>query len=229
MISVIIPTYNEAQNIQSTIEKLNDCKSSDIEIIVVDGGSQDETVSIVTQCNVKVLQSNPSRAVQMNAGATIAQGDILLFLHGDTQVPKAFDCWVEEALETAISGAFELTIAGQNWQFRLIEWGVKIRSHCFQLPYGDQAIFIKADTFHRFGGFPELPIMEDFVLIQKLKKRGRIAIVPAAVITSARRWQTQGIWPTTMMNQMMILGFYLGVNPETLRRWYRSGFRKISA
>jgi rSAM/selenodomain-associated transferase 2 len=226
MISVIIPTYNEAQNIQSTIEQVNRCKSSDLEIIVVDGGSQDGTIAIAIQCNAVVLQSKPGRAMQMNAGAAIAQGNILLFLHGDTQVPKAFDRWVEDALESAIAGAFELTIAGKNWQLRLIEWGITVRSHVLQLPYGDQAIFIKADTFHRFGGFPELPIMEDFVLIQKLKKRGRIAIVPATVRTSARRWQTQGIWKTTLMNQVMILGFYLGVRPETLRRWYRSG--KIS-
>jgi rSAM/selenodomain-associated transferase 2 len=228
MISVIIPTYNEAQNIQTTIEQLNHCKSSDIEIIVIDGGSQDETIAIATQCNVNVIQSKPGRATQMDAGATIAQGDILLFLHGDTRVPHAFDRWVEDALENAIAGAFELTIAGTNWQLRLIEWGVKVRSHRFQLPYGDQAIFIKADTFHKMGGFPELPIMEDFVFIQQLKKWGRIAIVPTAVLTSARRWQTRGIWQTTLMNQVMILGFYLGVKPETLRRWYRSGLGKFS-
>ncbi len=224
MISIIIPTYNEAHNIQTTIEQLNHCKSSDIEIIVVDGGSQDETIAIATQCNVKVIQSKPGRAAQMNAGAAIASGEILLFLHADTIVPEAFDRWVEKGLEMAIAGAFELTIAGVNWQLRWVEWGVKVRSHLFQLPYGDQAIFIKTDTFQKCGGLPELPIMEDFVFIQQLKQRGRIAIVPAAVLTSARRWQAQGIWQTTVMNQVMIIGFYLGVKPETLRRWYRSGF-----
>jgi rSAM/selenodomain-associated transferase 2 len=229
MISIIIPTYNEAKTIQATIDRLSSCKSSDIEIIVVDGGSQDETIAIASQFGVKVFQSNPGRATQMNAGAAIAQGEILLFLHADTWVPEGCDRWVEKGLEDSIAGAFELTIAGSNWQLRLIEWGVKVRSHLFQLPYGDQAIFIHAETFHKLGGFPELPIMEDFVFVQKLKQQGRIAIVPAAVLTSARRWQTRGIWQTTLMNQVMILGFYLGVKPETLQRWYRSGLFRFSS
>ncbi len=222
MISVIIPTYNEEKTIQATIDRLNLCKSSDVELIVVDGGSQDETIAIAMQSGLKVLQSSPGRAAQMNTGAAIAQGEILLFLHADTWVPEGFDRWVEKGLESAIAGAFTLNIAAPHWQLRLVEWGVKIRSHVLQLPYGDQAIFMNTDTFHKFGGFPELPIMEDFVLMQQLKKRGRIAIAPAAVLTSARRWETRGIWQTTVMNQLMILGFYLGVKPETLRRWYRS-------
>jgi rSAM/selenodomain-associated transferase 2 len=222
MISVIIPTYNEAKSIQTTIDRVNLCNSSDIEIIVIDGGSQDETIAIAIESGVKVLQSAPGRAVQMNAGAAIAQGEHLLFLHADTWVPEGFDRWVEKGLEDSIAGAFELTIAGTDWQLRLVEWGVKLRSKLFQLPYGDQALFMTAETFHILGGFPDLPIMEDFVFIQQLKQRGRIAIVPAAVLTSARRWQTRGIWQTTVMNQVVILGFYLGVKPQTLRRWYRS-------
>ena len=222
MISVIIPTYNEADNIQLTIERLNLYKSSDIEIIVVDGGSEDETMAIAAQCGAKVLASNPGRASQMNTGATIAHGTILLFLHADTGVPKGFDRWIQEGLDHAIAGAFDLKIAGENWPLRAIEWGVGIRSRFCQLPYGDQGIFLRADTFHEMGGFPELPIMEDFVLMRTLRKKGRIAIVPAAVLTSARRWQTQGIWQTTLMNQVMIVGFYLGVKPDRLRAWYRS-------
>ena len=223
MISVIIPTYNEADNIQLTIDRLNLYKSSDIEIIVVDGGSEDETMAIAAQCGAKVLASNPGRAAQMNAGAAIAQGTILLFLHADTGVPKSFDRWIQEGLDPAIAGAFELKIAGENWPLRAIEWGVGIRSRFCQLPYGDQGIFLRADTFHEMGGFPELPIMEDFVFMRTLRKKGPITIVPAAVLTSARRWQTQGIWQTTLMNQVMIVGFYLGVKPERLRAWYRSG------
>ena len=223
MISVIIPTYNEAENIQRTIDRLNSCKSSDIEIIVVDGGSEDETMTIAAQCGAKVLASNPGRAAQMNAGAAIAQGPILLFLHADTGVPKGFDRWIQEGLDHAIAGAFDLKIAGDQWPLRMIEWGVAVRSRVCQLPYGDQGIFLKADTFHRLGGFPELPIMEDFVFMRTLRKQGRIAIAPAAVLTSARRWQTQGIWQTTLMNQVMIVGFYLGVKPDRLRAWYRSG------
>ncbi len=223
MISVIIPTYNEAENIQLTIDGLNRCKSSDIEIIVVDGGSQDKTTAIAVQCGAKVLIANPGRAAQMNAGAAIAQGSILLFLHADTTVPKGFDRWIQESLDDAIAGAFDLKIAGENWPLRAIEWGVAIRSRFCQMPYGDQGIFLKAEPFHQLGGFPELPIMEDFVFMRTVRKKGRIAIVPATVLTSARRWQTQGIWQTTLMNQVMIVGFYLGVKPDRLRNWYRSG------
>ena len=223
MISVIIPTYNEAANIQRTIDELNSCKSSDIEIIVVDGGSKDETMAIAAQCGATVLISTPGRAAQMNAGAEIAQGSILLFLHADTAVPKGFDQWIQEGLDDAIAGAFDLKIAGAHWQLRGVEWGVAIRSRVCQLPYGDQGVFLKAETFHQLGGFPELPIMEDFVFMQTLRRKGRIAIVPAAVLTSARRWQAQGIWQTTLMNQVMIVGFYLGVKPDRLSNWYRSG------
>ncbi|MBC7515561.1 MAG: TIGR04283 family arsenosugar biosynthesis glycosyltransferase [Alkalinema sp. FL-bin-369] len=225
MISVIIPTYNEAANIQLTIDGLNRCKFSDIEIIVVDGGSQDETTAIAAQCGATVLISNPGRAAQMNAGAAIAQGSILLFLHADTAVPKGFDQWIQAGLDDAIAGAFDLKIDGDRWLLRGVEWGVAVRSRVCQLPYGDQGIFLKADTFYHLGGFPELPIMEDFVFMRTLRKKGRIAIVPAAVLTSARRWQAQGIWQTTFMNQVMIVGFYLGVKPDRLRAWYRSGVR----
>jgi hypothetical protein len=110
-----------------------------------------------------------------------------------------------------------------------VEWGVKVRSTFFQLPYGDQAIFLKASTFHEFGGFPELPIMEDFVLVRSLAKCGKIAIVPESVITSARRWERQGVIKTTLINQVMIVGYALGISPDRLRQWYRSGLKPLNS
>ena len=168
----------------------------------------------------------------MNAGAAVATGDILMFLHGDTLVPIGFDRWVEECInfaksslpkeEQSIAGAFNLKINSDRSGLRWVEWGVKVRSKFFNLPYGDQALFLKASTFNELGGFPELPIMEDFVFVRSLLKHGKITIVAAAVTTSARRWEQQGIFKTTIINQIMILGYYLGISPDRLKQWYRS-------
>lgn len=224
MISVVIPTLNESGCIGETLTCLVENATDPIEIIVVDGGSVDNTVEIVAGFDVQIVNCSAGRSAQMNAGAAVATGDILMFLHGDTRVPKGFDQMIVNTLEqTPIAGAFNLKIAGDSWALRWVEWGVKVRSKLFQLPYGDQAIFLKSTTFHEFGGFPELPIMEDFVLIRSLGKCGKIAIVPAAVITSARRWEKQGVFKTTLINQIMILGYALGVKPDRLRQWYRSG------
>ena len=158
---------------------------------------------------------------------SVATGDILIFLHGDTVVPMGFDRWIDifdctKSSEIPIAGAFNLKINSDRWLLRLVEWGVKVRSELFNLPYGDQALFLEASTFRELGGFPELPIMEDFVFVRSLLKHGKITIVPAAVTTSARRWEQQGVFKTTIINQIMILGYYLGVSPNRLKEWYRS-------
>jgi rSAM/selenodomain-associated transferase 2 len=245
LISVVIPTLNEASCIRETLTCLVENATDPIEIIVVDGGSVDNTAEIVAGFDVKVVHCGAGRSAQMNAGAAVATGDILLFLHGDTRVPKGFDLMMIGLLQMpdppksplvrgtmrkrggekrVVAGAFNLQIDGEAWALRFVEWGVRIRSTFFQLPYGDQAIFLKASTFHEFGGFPELPIMEDFVLMRSLAKVGKIAIVPAAVITSARRWERQGVIKTTLINQIMIVGYALGISPDRLRQWYRSGW-----
>ncbi|MEB3293650.1 MAG: TIGR04283 family arsenosugar biosynthesis glycosyltransferase [Synechococcales bacterium] len=223
MISVIIPTYNEASTIAQTLAHTLAVAQSAIEIIVVDGGSQDETVAIAAAYPCQVMTATTGRATQMNRGASIAQGDSLLFLHADTELPNHFDVWVQETLAKpdVMAGAFELAIAGTDHGLRWVEWGVKWRSHLCQLPYGDQALFIKTNTFHQVGGFPDLPIMEDFVWVQQLKRLGKIAIAPVPVQTSARRWQKLGIWKTTGMNQLIILGYFLGISTERLRILYR--------
>lgn len=222
-ISVIIPTLNEAAYLGRTLVTLQAAATGDIEVIVVDGGSTDRTVEIAQAAGCKVIRSTLGRATQMNTGAAQASGEILLFLHGDTQLPQQFDRLIKEALDrkSVIAGAFELKIEGSQWGLRWVEWGVKWRSSIFQLPYGDQALFLRADLFRNLGGFPALPIMEDFVFVRQLRKRGRLAIVPASVLTSGRRWETLGIFKTTLWNQVMILGFYLGIPPERLKAWYR--------
>jgi uncharacterized protein len=220
-ISVIIPTLNEAANLPRTLACLE--RLPQLEIIIADGGSQDQTGEIAQAFGAQVIQTAPGRSTQMNQAAQQATGEVLLFLHADTLLPRDWRQWVTQTLENPqiIAGAFELAIDAPHPGLRWIEWGVKWRSRLLQLPYGDQAIFLRAATFHQMGGFPDLGIMEDFVFVRRLKLLGRIAIVPVAVQTSARRWESRGVWPTMWLNQVILVGFHLGISPDRLRRWYR--------
>ncbi len=226
-ISVIIPVLNEVGTIKKVLAS-TDC-STNVEAIVVDGGSTDGTVGLVQSLGVKVLSAPAGRACQMNAGALAATGEILLFLHADTRLPPRFDTMVRAALKPlkggrgkkTVAGAFALQIDAPLRSLQLIEWAVNWRSRFLQMPYGDQAIFLKAETFHYIGGFSELPIMEDFELMRRLKRTGRIALIPVPVVTSARRWLKKGVFQTTLINQIVILAYLLGVSPKRLVRWYR--------
>jgi rSAM/selenodomain-associated transferase 2 len=222
LLSVIIPTLNEAANIRATIASI--CPKDRIEIIIVDGGSTDETIEIASELGIKVFTAK-GRANQMNIGAKSAQGEILLFLHADTKLPPAFDRSIVEVMSgkysIPIAGAFNLQIDSPKLSLRVIEWLVKWRSHLFQMPYGDQAIFMTAQTWRSIGGFPELPIMEDFELMRRLKRQGSIVTIDPPVLTSARRWLRRGVVQTTAINQIMIVGYLLGVSPTKLATWYR--------
>ena len=190
---------------------------------MIDGGSSDVSAEVAQSRGVKVLHSPPGRARQMNAGAEVAEGRFLLFLHADTRLPEGFDGHVRQILTGSgvAAGAFQLQIDAPSARLRLIEKAATWRSRYLQMPYGDQAIFLRKDLFREMGGFPDLPIMEDFQLIRRLQGEGRIVIAPAAVVTSARRWKKLGALRTTLLNQLMILGFYLGLEPARLARWYR--------
>lgn len=242
-LSVIIPVLNEESSIEAVLQSLHGTAqpsvqatelategmlgpTSDIEIIVVDGGSRDQTVEKAHKFDlfdITVITSAPGRAIQMNAGAAIAQGEALLFLHADTRLPLQFVRLIRNTLAQpdVVAGAFELAIQGDRPGLRWIERGVRWRSRGFQMPYGDQGLFLKADVFRGLGGFAELPIMEDFELVQRLKRRGRVAIAPAAVTTSGRRWEKLGLVRTTLINQLIIIGYLLGVSPKRLMQWYR--------
>ncbi len=219
-ISIIIPVFNEAANILRAIESTS---GSEIEVIVVDGGSTDETIAAVQAQGIKVISSPAGRARQMNLGGQMATGDILLFLHADTRLPMGFDESIRQtlSLEHWIAGAFALGIDDPQRQFRWLERGVQWRSVYAQMPYGDQAIFLRTEVFKSIGGFPDLPIMEDFELVRRLQKLGKIAIIKDPVKTSARRWLQKGILQTTLINQLVVLGYLLGISPVRLAQIYR--------
>ncbi|NJO42798.1 MAG: DUF2064 domain-containing protein [Cyanobacteria bacterium CRU_2_1] len=223
-LSVIIPVLNEADTIQAILNSLQ--HYPEIEIIVVDGGSQDQTVALAEASGVTVISSIPGRSRQMNIGAQLATSEILLFLHGDTHLPAEFISLIQQTLAQSgnIAGAFELQIEGTALGLRFVEWGVKWRSRLFQLPYGDQALFLKKSTFHQLKGFSDLPIMEDFEFVRRLQQLGKVAIASAPVITSGRRWQKLGVLKTTLLNQLVIIAYFLGVSPDRLARWYRGKF-----
>ncbi len=221
LISVIIPTLNEAQAIEPTISKLK--KYGQTEIIIVDGGSQDQTVKIARSMGVRVLTTAACKATQMNTGAAEASGDVLLFLHADTRLPENFETCVAAALaqDEVCAGAFSLGIDSDAGGLRLIERVANWRSRFFQMPYGDQALFVSRSLFHEIGGYPDYPIMEDFELVRRLKQKGKIVILPESVQTSARRWLNFGIVKTWLLNQIIIIAYYLGISSQRLSRWYR--------
>ena len=221
-ISIIIPVLNEEIFITKTLESLQ--KDEAIEVIVVDGGSQDKTVQLVKNMGVKIIKSaRASRALQMNQGALLATGNILLFLHADTLLPQGYNELILNSFSDLkiVGGAFQLKIDLSLFSLRLIEILVNWRSQFLSIPYGDQGIFVKTSVFQEMGGFTNLPIMEDFEFIQRLNKRGTIVIVSAKVITSGRRWQKLGVIKTTLINQLIFLGYHLGVSPQKLAQWYR--------
>jgi rSAM/selenodomain-associated transferase 2 len=217
-LSIIIPVLNEAQYLANTLATL----PPEVETIVVDGGSQDDTIAVAKAAQAIALSGSCGRALQMNKGAAISTGDYLLFLHADTQLPENFAQIIPTILgqPNVVAGAFELKIDANLPGIQFVEWGTNLRSRCLQLPYGDQGIFLKRTTFEAVGGFPEQPIMEDFEFIQRLKQQGKIAIAPEKVITAGRRWQKLGILRTTWINQKIILAYWLGVSPAQLRQWY---------
>lgn len=227
-ISLIIPIFNEEKVINELINSLLPYKS--VEIIFVDGGSQDNTVNIIQKSGLKVIISAVARrSYQMNLGAKEAQGGILLFLHGDTFLPENFEQIILDTINQKdfVAGAFQLQIDSPKFIFRGLEMLVKWRSQLFSLPYGDQAIFLTKKQFEQVDGFDDLAIMEDFALMKKLQSQGKIYLTAEAVTTSARRWEKLGIIKTTIINQLMILGYYLGIENQKLANIYKQVKKKI--
>jgi len=227
-ISIIIPTLNEAKNLpvlQVAARQVDEC-------IIVDGGSSDNTVQVAKELGFVTCTNDKGRGAQLNVGAAHATSSLLLFLHADTILPPDFPNLITTCLsrpETTL-GAFSLHIEPSTMGLRFIAAGANFRSRHLHLPYGDQALFMRKTDFHACEGFPEHPIMEDYIFIRQLKKKGEIETLKQTVSTSARRWQKVGPIRTTAVNQLMILGYHLGIPLKTLATLYRKDllFRKRS-
>jgi rSAM/selenodomain-associated transferase 2 len=220
-ISIIVPTLNEATNLPGLLPAAKKVK----ELLVVDGGSSDNTLCIAKELGFKVIKETGSggRGKQLNTGAAEASGSLLLFLHADTLLPLDFPNAVSTCLAKKgnILGSFQLQVKDSSMLLKFVLLFTNIRSKFLQLPYGDQSFFIRKQDFIEIGGFPEIPIMEDYIFVKQAKKRGEIVTLNQKVITSARRWQRLGVLRTTITNQLVVLGYYLGIKPETLAAFYR--------
>jgi rSAM/selenodomain-associated transferase 2/rSAM/selenodomain-associated transferase 1 len=220
-ISIIIPALNEEENIEACLASTEG--PSRVERIVVDGGSRDRTVEIARSCEARVISSPRGRGRQMNAGARIASGEFFLFLHADTRLPPGYAETVRAALSLPgiAAGAFEFRLDATSPSLRFIERVANWRSRRLELPYGDQAFFLRSSQFLAAGGFPETTIMEDYEFIMGLKKFGRIYTAPYPATTSARRWEKLGVWRATLLNEAVVIAYYLGVSPFALLRLAR--------
>ncbi len=221
-LSIIIPTLNEEGRLAATLGAL----PAGVEVVVVDGGSRDATPAIAAGHGARLLVTEPGRATQMNWGARHASGEILLFLHADTLLPAGALEEVESCLggEGVVAGAFRLQLVGDKKGLGLVSWGANLRSRLLQLPYGDQALFMGRQVFVELGGFPEGALLEDYRLVSALRRQGRIVLADGYVLSSGRKWQRQGLIRTTLVNQLIVAGFLLGLSPQFLALVY--GVRK---
>jgi rSAM/selenodomain-associated transferase 2/rSAM/selenodomain-associated transferase 1 len=225
--SIVVPVLNEETAVNPAIEHIGGLQgaSGSAEIVIVDGDPEGKTVKTVRDTNVITAIGKKGRGNQMNRGAALAKGDILVFLHADTRLPSDALTLIETAFTdpAVAAGAFDLAIASGRPVFRLIEKIASVRSRLTRIPYGDQAIFIRRDYFNTIGGFSDIPIMEDVEIMQRIKKRGyRIAFIDQPVMTSARRWETEGILYCTLRNWLLLSLYLSGVSPERLTKWYKS-------
>lgn len=219
-ISVILPVLNEEAGLSETLQALR--RLAPDEIVVVDGGSVDRTRDIAEREGALLVRSPAGRARQMNQGAGSASGEIVLFLHADTRLPPTALTDIRSALadDRCPGGRFDVALDGEGAIFKLIGALISLRSRWTKVATGDQAIFARRSVFEEIGGFPDIPIMEDIAFSRALKKKGRVACLRSRVVTSARRWEAEGIWMTIFKMWLLRLLFLAGVSPSRLKRFY---------
>lgn len=219
--SIIIPVLNEAESINQLLTHLSNI--SKCELIIVDGGSTDDTIALAQQHAVKLVNSPcAGRAVQMNLGAKHATGDVLLFLHADTQLPERFEELITFEINktSKVWGRFDVRLSSEKTVFRVIEYMMNMRSRITGIATGDQVIFVERTVFDELGGFPNIPLMEDVLFSKQLKKISSPIALHQCVITSSRRWEEKGVWRTIFLMWRLRLAFFLGVSPNRLVKKY---------
>ncbi len=226
-LSIIVPVLNEEDGIVAALESLSAMRVRGAEVIVVDGGSRDRTVALARPLCDRLIAAPRGRAAQMNAGAGVAHGDVLLFLHADTGLPADADRLVRDGLgasgrasSSRIWGRFDVRIDGRHPLLPLIAATMNLRSRLTGIATGDQAMFVDRDAFAAVGGFPDIALMEDIVLSRRLKRLGRPLCLRARALTSGRRWEKHGVVRTILTMWRLRLAFFLGAEPDKLAASY---------
>lgn len=226
-LSIIVPVLHETEAVNPFIEHIRKVgKGEDYEIIVVDGSPEKNTIIAIKDRDVIKKTSPKGRARQMNAGAAVARGEILLFLHVDTKLPLNAFKKIREVLENSryVGGAFDLELDTQRRSLRFIAWTARIRVRFTEIPYGDQAIFLRKDYFNDIGYYRDIPLMEDVELMKRIKRLGgKIYIIKDPVRSSPRKWLQDGIFYTSFRNHIIRLLYFLGVSPNKLVKLYYKG------
>lgn len=218
-LSIIVPVLDEAAGIAAALQPLQELRAKGVELIVVDGGSADGSLELAAPLADRVLTAARGRARQMNAGAALATGRILLFLHADTRLPAAADRLIADALHPGCGrhwGRFDVRIEGHSHWLPLVAAMMNLRSRLTGIATGDQAMFVSREAFAAAGGFPDIPLMEDIALSGGLRKRAAPACLAEKVVTSGRRWDRHGVWRTIGRMWWLRLRFFLGADPHRL-------------
>ena len=213
-LSIVIPVLHDRAAVEQQLADIG--RDPEVELIIVDGGHDD----MLERISPIYLRSLPGRARQMNAGAAVATGEWLLFLHADSRLPPGWLHVFRSHVRDADGGWFEFALDDRAWQARVIEYGVRWRVRLFRLPYGDQGIFVRRRVFEELHGFRDIPLMEDVDFVRRLVSNYRVAELPAAITTSARRWRRDGWFRRSGRNLILLTLYYLGVPPARLARWY---------
>jgi len=221
-LSIIMPVLNEALGIAQTLIALQPLREAGHEVIVVDGGSHDDTIIFSKPYADKIIQGPRGRSRQMNAGAKLASGEILLFLHADTLLPNHADQLIIKGMNRTGKkwGRFDVKLSGKHPLLRIIEFLMNWRSRLSHIATGDQAIFIEHELFDKIGGFPKIDLMEDIALCKILKRYDRPLCLWQCVTTSSRRWEEKGLLRTILLMWFLRLAYFFKVNPNQLARLY---------
>jgi rSAM/selenodomain-associated transferase 2 len=221
-LSVIIPALNEAVAITTTLQALQPLRARGHEIILVDGGSNDLTVDLGRPLADRVIQTGAGRATQMRAGAALAAGSVLWFLHADTTAPENADRLIMQALQRKRAGwgRFDVQLSKTRPLLRCVGWMMNQRSRLSGIVTGDQGLFVTRDLYDAVGGFPEIALMEDIALSRALRRHGHPVVIQQRLVSSPRRWLAHGVLRTILRMWMLRLGYFLGVKPERLATYY---------
>lgn len=222
-LSVIIPCLNEGAVITALLGDLQPLRAAGHEVLLVDGGSGDDSLKLAEPMVDRLLTSAPGRALQMNAGAAAAVGELLWFLHADSRLPPDAASQLQRAMAAGrLWGRFDVRLDGRRAIYRVIEWLMNRRSCLSGVATGDQAMFVSRELFRSVGGFPVIPLMEDIALSKRLRAIARPACLRPPVTTSSRRWERHGVVRTVLLMWRLRLAYFLGVPPQKLARAYRS-------